>query len=117
MPDLLSAEDFAITIHQGATFELDLAYEDPDGNAVDLTGYAVAAQLWNRTGTAKIVNFSTPWINQASGTFKLRLESTTTSGLTDQGQYDVMLTEPAGDKYYILQGVAFLDPGLTGRGL
>lgn len=116
-PDLLSPEDFPITIHQGATFELDLAYQDSNGAAVNLTGYTVSGQLWNRTGTTKISNFSTPWITQASGTFKLKLAASVTSGITEQGQYDVMLTEPSGDKYYILQGVAFLDPGLTGRGL
>lgn len=116
-PDLLSPEDFAITIHQGATFELDLAYEDPDGNAADLTGFTVSGQLWNRTGTSKIANFDTPWTVQASGMFKLRLDSSVTSGITEQGQYDVMFIEPSGDRYYILQGVAFLDLGLTGRGL
>jgi hypothetical protein len=44
-PDLLSPEDFPITIHQGATFALDLAYQDPDGNAVNMTGFTVSGQL------------------------------------------------------------------------
>jgi hypothetical protein len=52
---------------------------------------------------------------QASGAFKLSIPSSTTSGITEQGQYDIMLTEPSGDKYYLLQGTAFLDPGLTGK--
>jgi hypothetical protein len=106
---------YDITIHQGATFELALQYKDGTGTPVNMSGYTLEAELWNRTGTAKLSNFDTPWIVQASGSFKLRLASATTSGITEQGQYDLMITEPSGDKYYLLQGTAFLDPGLTGR--
>jgi hypothetical protein len=106
---------YDITIHQGATFEIALQYKDGTGTPVNMSGYTLEAELWNRTGTAKLSNFDTPWIVQASGSFKLRLTSATTSGITEQGQYDLMITEPSGDKYYLLQGTAFLDPGLTGR--
>lgn len=107
---------YDITIHQGATFDLPLQYT-VSGVAVNMTGYSIEAELWNRTGTTKLSDFSVPWTAQASGMFKLRLTSAVTSGITEQGQYDVMFTEPSGDKYYILQGTAFIDLGLTGRGL
>ena len=87
------------------------------GVPVNMTGYSIEAELWNKTGTVKLSDFSVPWVAQASGMFKLRLASTATSGITEQGQYDVMFTEPSGDKYYALQGTAFIDLGLTGRGL
>jgi len=106
---------YDITIHQGATFELALQYKDGTGTPVNMSGYTLGAQLWNRTGTNKLADFDTPWTAQASGSFKLRLSSVVTSGITEQGQYDLMVTEPSGDKYYLLQGTAFLDPGLTGR--
>lgn len=108
---------YDITIHQGATFNLGLQYKDSTGAPVNMSGYAVEAELWNRTGTTKLADFSTPWTVQASGSFKLRLASSVTSGITEQGQYDVMITEPSGDKYYLLQGTAYIDLGLTGRGL
>lgn len=115
--DLLQPGDYAITIRQGATFELGVGYKDADGVPVNMSGYTVNAQLWNRTGTAKITNFDTPWDVQASGTFKLRLSAAVTSGITEQGQYDVLITEPGGDKFYLLEGTAFLDPGFSGRGV
>ena len=107
---------YDITIHQGATFDLPLQYM-ASGVPVNMTGYSIEAELWNKTGTVKLSDFSVPWVAQASGMFKLRLASTATSGITEQGQYDVMFTEPSGDKYYALQGTAFIDLGLTGRGL
>ena len=106
---------YDITVHQGATFALNLQYKSGNDVPVDMSGYTVEAELWNRLGTAKLADFVQSWIVRASGIFKLVLASTVTSGITEQGQYDVMLTEPSGDKYYLLQGVAFLDPGLTGK--
>lgn len=106
---------YDITIHQGATFVLDLQYKDSNGTPVNMSGYTLEAELWNRTGTTKLANFDTPWTVQASGSFKMRLASNVTSGITEQGQYDLMITEPGGDKFYLLQGTAFIDLGLTGR--
>jgi len=108
---------YNITIHQGATFDLALQYKDASGVPINMTGYTVAAQLWNRTGTNKLANFTVSWASQASGSFRIRLASNVTSGITDQGQYDVMITEPGGDKYYLIQGLAIIDLGLTGKGL
>lgn len=106
---------YDITIHQGATFNLGLQYKTDSGVPVNMSGYTVAAQLWNRLGTSKISNFDFSWTTQASGSFRLRLSSAVTSGITEQGRYDVLITEPGGDKYYFLQGTAFLNAGLTGR--
>jgi hypothetical protein len=108
---------YDITIHQGATFQVALQYKDSVGTPVNMNGYTLEAELWNRTGTAKLADFDTPWTVQSSGMFNLRLDSTVTSGITEQGQYDLMITEPGGDKYYLLQGTAYIDLGLTGRGL
>ena len=83
---------------------------------VNMNGFTLEAELWNRTGTNKLADFDIPWTVQASGMFKLRLPSTVTAGITEQGQYDLIVTEPDGDKYYLLQGTAFIDLGLTGRG-
>ena len=114
--DLSQPGDYGITIHQGATFELCVTYQDSEGVPVNMSGYTVDAQLWNRTGTEKIADFDTPWDVQVSGAFKLRLSAAVTSGVTEEGQYDVMITEPGGDKFYLLEGTAYFDPGLTGRG-
>lgn len=108
---------YDITIHQGATFELALQYKDSTGTPVNMSGYTVAGQLWNRLGTTKLADFTTEWVTQASGSFRVKIASTVTSGITQQGQYDILVTEPSGDKYYLLQGAAFADLGLTGRGL
>lgn len=102
-----------ITIYQGATFELQVQYKDDSGVPVNMSGYTIASKLYNKLGTTKLADFTTSYVDQASGIFKIRLEDSTTSGITEQGQYDILITEPSDDKYYLLEGTAFLNAGLS----
>jgi hypothetical protein len=104
---------YDITIHQGVTFELPLQYKDNVGQPVNMTSYTVSGTLWDRLGENKLANFASPWTSQISGMFKLRLEAATTSGITEDGQYDVMVTQPDGDTFYLLEGNVKLNPGLS----
>jgi hypothetical protein len=106
---------YDITLHQGATFELPVQYKDPAGTPVNMSGYTLNATLWDRTGTDKLATFSTPWVSQPSGMFKMRLSDTATSGVTEQGQYDLLVTTASGDKFYLLEGTAFWNAGLSWR--
>jgi len=112
---MINPARYDITLHQGATFELPVQYKDATGTPVNMSGYTVSGTIWNRTGTEKLADFELPWTIQASGMFKLRLDAAVTSGITEQGQYDILVTEPNDDKFYLLEGTAFWNPGLTGR--
>jgi hypothetical protein len=108
-----SPASYDITIYQGATFELELEYADENNTPVNMSGYTVSGQLWNRLGTSRLASFTTQWTVQASGMFKLTLPASTTSGITEQGRYDILVTEPSGDKFYLLEGSALWNPGLS----
>lgn len=110
-----SPAKYDIVIHQGATFELSLQYKTSSGVPVDMTGYSVAAQLWNNNANVKLGDFAVTWQSQASGIFKLALPSATTSNISEAGKYDILLTRPDGAQYYLLEGNAALDPGLSFR--
>lgn len=102
-----------ITIYQGATFELQVQYKDSTGVPVNMSGYTIASKLYNRLGTEKLRDFTASYVNQASGIFKIRLEASGTSGLTEQGQYDILVTEPSSDVYYLVEGNAYVNRGLS----
>ena len=112
---MLNPAKYDITLHQGATFELLVQYKDAAGLQVNMSGYTTSGTLWNRTATTKLATFESPYTVQASGAFKLRLPYATTSGITEQGQYDLLVTQPNGDRFYLLEGTAFLNPGLSWR--
>ncbi len=103
------------TIYQGATFELDLQYKDSTGTGVNMSGYSIAAKLANQTNSSDILaTFTTSFTDASTGQFQIKLTAAETAALVNGGLYDVLITEPGGDKYYILQGRASLDPGITG---
>jgi hypothetical protein len=106
---------YDITLQQGATFEMAVQYKDSDGTPVNMSGYTISGSLWNRLGTNKLATFSTPYVSQPSGMFVMRLEASVTSGITEQGQYDVLVTTAEGDKYYLLEGSAFWSEGFSWR--
>jgi hypothetical protein len=102
-----------ITIYQGATFELQVQYKDNNGVPVNMSGYTVTSKLYNRLGTTKLADFTASYVNQASGIFKIRLEASGTSGITEQGQYDILVTEPSNDVYYLVEGSAYINEGIS----
>lgn len=111
---MVNPATFDITLHQGATFSLDLQYKDSAGNGVNMTGYSVASKIVDTTSSTTLATFITSFTDQSTGKFNLRLTATTTQGITTGGLYDVLITEPSGDKFYILQGRTKLDTGISG---
>jgi hypothetical protein len=106
---------YDITIHQGATFELNLQLKDGNGTPLIMSGYTVAGKVFDRLGNALITNFAFEWTNQAIGQFKLSIPASTTATISGDCQYDILVTEPTGRKFYALEGAALLNLGLTGR--
>lgn len=106
---------YDITIHQGATFELNLQLLDGNNSPVVMSGYTVAGKLFDRLGVTQLATFTQSWTAIQSGMFKMTIPASTTATLSGDAQYDILVTEPSGTKYYLLEGAAFINPGLTGR--
>jgi hypothetical protein len=112
---MVNPANYDITIHQGATFEVPVQYKNSTGQPVDMRGFLVEGTIWNRTGTQKIADFFSQWIDASAGMFKLSIAASVTKTIEEQGQYDILITEPNGRKFYLLEGNVFWNPGLTGR--
>jgi len=106
---------YDITIHQGATFELPVQYKDSNGDGVNMSGYTVAGTVYDRLGSTKLADFVNTWTDQSTGQFTLSIAASTTASMSGIAQYDVLITKPDTTKFYILEGVAIVNPGLTGR--
>lgn len=111
---MIEPAKYDITIYQGATFDLLVQYRDTNNVPVNMSGYTIAAKLYNRKGTSKLADFQSTFVTQASGLFRIKIEAAVTSGITEQGQYDVLLTDPNLDKFYLLEGTAFWKQGFSG---
>lgn len=81
---------------------------------MNLTGWTVASQIWDITRTTKYLDFTVTYTNVVNGQVKLSITSAQTTSLTvDKCYYDVLLTDPSGNKDYYLQGTLYVSEGYT----
>ena len=102
------------TIQRRADFPMRLIFKDANGTAVNITGFTVAAQVWNDDRRTKFADFSVTYTDRANGTVDLKLSDTDTANFSvNILRYDVLLTDPSGDKMYYLEGTLFVSQGYT----
>ena len=80
---------------------------------LNATGYQLVAQVWDRRRTQKLAEFTPTWITQASGLFELLMQWPATTPVVKDGEWDLLVIEPSGDRYFWLEGRAIVDPGYS----
>ena len=102
------------TVQRRADFPMRLIFKDANGTAVNITGFTVAAQVWNDDRSTKFADFSVTYTDRTNGTVDLKLSDTDTANFSvNILRYDVLLTDPNGDKMYYLEGTLFVSQGYT----
>ena len=105
---------YNFTLQRRSDHDLDLIFKDSTNSAIDLTGFTVAAQVWEETRTTKFADFTVAYTDRSSGKVKLSLTDTQTATFTpDILKYDVLLTNGSGKKEYYLEGTIFISEGYT----
>lgn len=94
-------------------YVLSLQFKDGEGAAINLTGYTVLAQVWDKCRTAKQADFTVTVVSASSGQVNLKLGYTATASLPDEAYYDVMLINPSGLREYYLEGIVRPSQGYT----
>lgn len=103
---------YDITIPQRATFRKRMRLK-ANGAAVNATGYQLVAQVWDRRRLTKYADLTVVWIDQATGLFELVLQYPGTTAVVKDGCWDLLVIQPDGDRYFWLEGNAYLDQGLS----
>ena len=101
-------------VDRRADFPIRLTFKDSTGSAIDLTGYTVAAQVYDESRSTKYADWTVAYTNRSGGIVDISLSDTDTATFTPSILfYDVLLTEPSGDKFYYLEGKLFISEGYT----
>ena len=109
-----TAATLNFTIQRRADFPVRLIFKDSAGTAVNLTGFTVEAQVWNRERSNKFADFGVTYTDRANGTIDIKLTDTQTATFSlNILEYDILLTDPNGDKMYYLEGTLFISEGYT----
>ena len=102
------------TVQRRADFPLRLTFKDSTGSAINLTGFTVAAQVYDDPRTTKYADFIVTYTNRTCGIVDISLSDTDTANFTpDILKYDVLLTDGSGNKEYYLEGTLFISEGYT----
>ena len=101
-------------VDRRADFSIKLTFKDSTGSAINLTGYTVAAQVYDELRTTKYADWAITYTDRANGIIDMNLSDTDTTTFTPNVlKYDVLLTEPGGSKNYYLEGTLFVSEGYT----
>ena len=102
------------TVQRRADFPLRLTFKDSTGSAINLTGFTVAAQVYDDPRSTKYADFTVTYTNRTGGIVDISLSDTDTANFTpDILKYDVLLTDGSGNKEYYLEGTLFVSEGYT----
>ncbi len=103
-----------IFIDQGATFTTTVTVTDANGDAVNLSGYSVAAQIRKTFLSSTATAFTASISNASSGEITISLSPTQTAAL-EAGRfvYDVVITASGGTKTRVVEGQVTVNPSVT----
>ena len=103
-----------IFIDQGATFTTTVTVTDSNGDAVNLSGYSVAAQIRKTFLSSSATAFTASISNASSGEITISLTDTQTTAL-EAGRfvYDVVITASGGTKTRVVEGQVTVNPSVT----
>ena len=109
----VSPGTYNFTLQRRSDHSITLQFKDSSNAAINLTGWTVAAQAWNKARTTKHADFTVTYTNRTTGTIQIALTSTQTASFPNEAYYDVLLTNPSNVKEYYLEGVIFVSEGYT----
>jgi hypothetical protein len=104
---------YNISLQRRADYIVTLQFKDATATPINLTGWTVAAQVWNQARATKYADFTVTYTNVSTGTIAIALTDTQTTLFPDEAYYDVLLTNPSGLKEYYLEGIIYVSEGYT----
>ena len=110
----ISPASYNIRPQRRADYPLALQFKNSAGGVIDLTGWTVLAQVWDKARTTKYGDFTVTLTQPEIGKVTLTLPYTITATLPDECRYDVMLINASsGLREYYLEGIVRPSEGYT----
>lgn len=109
----ISPGTYNISLQRRADYSVTLQFKDSTGTPINLTGWSVAAQAWDKGRTTKYGDFSVDYTNRSTGTIAISLTDEQTATFPNEAYYDVLLTNGSGLKEYYLEGIIYVSEGYT----
>jgi hypothetical protein len=109
----VSPGTYNISLQRRADYVVALQFKDSTGTPINLTGWQVYCQVWNRNRTTKFADFAVTYTNRVNGQVSIALTYVQTTTLPEECYYDVLLENPSGLREYYLEGAVYVSEGYT----
>ena len=105
---------YNFTVQRRADHSIPIVFKDGNNNPINLTGFTVAAQVWEETRTTKYADFTTTYTDRSAGSVSITLTDTQTATFAPNTlAYDVLLVDGNGLREYYLEGTITVSEGYT----
>jgi hypothetical protein len=104
---------YNFTLQRASDWSVILQFKDSTDTAINLTGYTVYAQAWNKDRTTKQADFAVAYTDRTDGKVTISLTDAQTKDFIDEVYYDVLLEDGSEKREYYLEGVIFVSQGYT----
>lgn len=104
---MIAPAQYNLRIQRRADFLLSLVFRDSEGTPMNLQGWEIVAQVWNKERILKYTDMEVEITESSQGKVDLFMPYTITSSLTSECYYDVMLISPGprSIREYYLEGM------------
>lgn len=109
----ITPAQYNIRPQRRADYPLTVQFKDANQVPMNLTGFSVLAQVWNKDRTTQYGDFDVTIVSPATGIVELLLPYTITEALPDESFYDVLVIDPSGLRQYYIEGVVRPSEGFT----
>lgn len=104
-------------IEQYADFSTTVNVDDLQGDAINLSSYAVASQLKKSYYSSTSYNFTVEVTDAVRGEITVSMDSANTSNLSPGRYiYDLTMTDPNNITTRVVEGIVVVLPGVTKNG-
>tara|TARA_R100001129_G_C5206941_1_gene215536 strand:+ start:14 stop:355 length:342 start_codon:yes stop_codon:yes gene_type:complete len=105
-------KDFKVV--RRSDFGLRLTFKDSTSSAINLTGYTVAGEVYNKDRSTKFADWTVAYTDRSNGIVDVSLsDDQTTTFSPNQLFYDFKLTQPNGEENVYIRGTLFMLVGYT----
>ena len=102
------------TVVRRSDFDIRLTIKDNSGTAINLTGYTVEGEVYNKDRSTKYADWTVAYTNRANGIVDVSLSDDQTTTFTPEiVHYDFKYTSPNGKENVYLRGKLFMLEGYT----
>ena len=108
------AGTYNFTVQRRADHSESIRLTDSNDAAINLTGFTIAAQVYDESRSYKYADFAVAYTNRSNGEFTISLTHTQTANfMTDKLKYNVLILNSLGKREYYLEGTIVVSEGYT----